>query len=303
MRRRVFLATPLVLACASARAGGAVPYPPVLASDAVVLPRDFGSHPAYRTEWWYVTGWVNAADDRTFGFQVTFFRNRPGVAEDNPSRFAPRQLLFAHAALADPQIGHLRHDQRTARAGFGVAEASTATTDVHIGNWSLKAVQGGYRASVLARGFRLDLRFMPTQAPLLQGDAGYSRKGANPLQASHYYSEPQLAVRGSIGVEGKDIAVTGTAWLDDEWSSELMVDGAVGWDWTGLNLDDGTAIMAFRMRGHDGHALWAGGTQRTANGQRAHVCTGTGALAAAAPMALTAHFNRLPGCDAAAGGR
>jgi predicted secreted hydrolase len=266
MKRRDFIAGPLLLALVSARVEGAVSYPPVLESDAIVLPRDFGSHPAFRTEWWYVTGWLNAQDGRTFGFQVTFFRDRPGVAEDNPSRFAPKQLLLAHAALADPAIGRLRHDQRVARAGFGLAEAHTGTTDVHIGNWSLRNEHGAYRAAVVARDFTLDLRCTPTQPTLLQGQGGYSRKGANPLQASHYYSEPQLAVSGSIGVQGKDIAVSGTAWLDHEWSSELMVDGAVGWDWTGLNLDDGTASMAFRMRGHSGKVLWAGGTQRAPDG-------------------------------------
>ncbi len=72
------------------------------------------------------------------GVQITFFRNRPGVAESGTSRFAPRQLLFAHAAIADPRTARLQHDQRAARAGFGLAEAATTTTDVHIGDWSLR---------------------------------------------------------------------------------------------------------------------------------------------------------------------
>src|SRR5262245_45460212 len=90
---------------------------------ALVFPRDRGAHPEFRTEGWYVTGWVTDDTGREYGVQVTFFRNRPGVAEANPSVFAARQLLFAHAAIADPRGGRLYHDQRAARAGLGLAEA------------------------------------------------------------------------------------------------------------------------------------------------------------------------------------
>ena len=168
------------------------------------FPQDYGSHPAFRNEWWYVTGWVDDASGNAAGFQVTFFRNRPRVAEDNPSRFAPRQLLFAHAALADPRYGRLRHDQRAARAGFDIAAAHEGTTDVWIGDWSLRQSEGSYRARIAARDFRLDLQFAPTQAVLLQGDAGFSRKGPSPHQASYYYSQPQLAVTGQVATAGSD---------------------------------------------------------------------------------------------------
>jgi predicted secreted hydrolase len=263
LKRRAFLASPLLLFAAAAN--GAEAYPEVTAGRPLQFPRDYGSHPAFRNEWWYVTGWVNDASGNAAGFQVTFFRNRPRVAEDNPSRFAPRQLLFAHAALADPRYGRLRHDQRAARAGFDIAAALEGTTDVWIGDWSLQLIEGSYRARIAARDFRLDLRFAP-QAVLLQGDAGFSRKGPSPRQASYYYSQPQLAVTGQVAAAGKDANVTGTAWLDHEWSSELMAADATGWDWLGINLDGGGALMAFRMRDRSGAALWAGGSHRTRDG-------------------------------------
>jgi predicted secreted hydrolase len=264
MRRRVFLASPLLLVTAAAR--GSEAYPEVTAGRPLQFPQDYGSHPAFRNEWWYVTGWVDDASGNAAGFQVTFFRNRPRVAEDNPSRFAPRQLLFAHAAIADPRYGRLRHDQRAARAGFDIAAAHEGTTDVWIGDWSLQQSEGSYRARITARDFRLDLRFAPTQAVLVQGDAGFSRKGPSPRQASYYYSQPQLAVTGQVAAAGKDANVTGTAWLDHEWSSEYMAADATGWDWIGINLDDGGALMAFRMRSRAGAAFWAGGSLRARDG-------------------------------------
>ncbi|MGA8032926.1 MAG: carotenoid 1,2-hydratase, partial [Casimicrobiaceae bacterium] len=243
---------------------------------ALSFPRDEGAHPAFRNEWWYVTGWLRDADAREFGFQVTFFRNRPGIAEDNPSRFAPRELLFAHAAIADPGIARLRSDQRAAREGFGLAGASTARTDVHIGDWSLVEtpdvvvgdVHAGdrYRAEVRGRDFALDLALAATSPVMLQGDAGVSRKGPDPTDASYYYSRPQLAASGTLDFGAGARPVRGIAWLDHEWSSRYLAAGAVGWDWTGINLDDGGALMAFRIRDRDGGTLWAGGSHRDATG-------------------------------------
>jgi len=264
MKRRSFLALPLSMA--AGRVFADVEYARVVPR-ALAFPRDHGAHPDFRTEWWYVTGWVADAAGRDYGVQVTFFRNRPGIAEANPSAFAPRELVFAHAALADPRHGRLRHDQRAARAGLGLAGTDQASTRAYIDDWSLVLRDGRYLAKISARDFALDLTFAPTQPLLLQGDAGYSRKGADPAQASHYYSQPQLAVTGAVTVGGGVSAVTGTAWLDHEWSSTVMAPGAAGWDWVGINLADGGTLMAFRMRDKAGRALWAGGTLRGSDGR------------------------------------
>lgn len=265
MKRRHFLGVPLVLIARHALAAGA--YPPVEPGHAFRFPRDHGSHPDFRVEWWYVTGWLADGAGNDYGVQVTFFRNRPRVDEENPSAFAPRQLLFAHAALASLQAGGLRHDQRAARAGFGLAAASAETTRVVIDDWSLALDGDVYRARVAARGFALELAFTATAPVLANGEGGYSRKGPLPREASFYYSRPQLAVTGTIGVDGKTLAVTGRAWLDHEWSSEVMAPEAAGWDWTGVNFADGSALMAFRMRDRAGGVLWAGGTHRGSDGR------------------------------------
>jgi len=197
-------------------------YPPVRQGVALQFPRDHGSHPQFRSEWWYITGWLKAAGGKELGVQITFFRNRPRVAEDLSSRFAPRQLLFAHAALADPAAAGLLHDQRAARAGFGLAQAEEGRTEVAIEDWSLKQTGSGYVAEVAARDFRYSLRFDAKQAVLLQGERGFSRKGPNPAQASYYYSIPHLAVTGSVVIGGRELEVSGEAWLDHEWSSEAL---------------------------------------------------------------------------------
>ncbi|HJW24619.1 MAG TPA: carotenoid 1,2-hydratase [Rhodocyclaceae bacterium] len=246
---------------------GAVDYPPVAAGRPLAFPRDFGSHPDFRNEWWYVTGWAKDREGRDYGFQVTFFRHRPGVAEDNASAFAPRQLLFAHVALTDAAGGRLHHDQRAARAGFGLAEAKVGDTGAWIGDWRLERQGETYRARIAARDFALELDFSPTQGPMLQGEGGYSRKGPLPRQASYYYSLPHLAVSGAVAVDGQRRPVSGTAWLDHEWSSEGLAPGAVGWDWVGINLKNGGALMAFRLRDRSGATLWTAGSWRDPHGE------------------------------------
>ena len=265
MKRRTFLAVAAVGAAprlARAQAAFAQVTPRVLA-----FPRDHGSHPAFRTEWWYVTGWLRDERNVECGVQVTFFRSRPGVAESVASALAPRQVLFAHVAIADPRRGTLLHDQRAARAVLGLAGASETTTDVWIDDWRLTLDADTYRARVGARGFAFDLSFRAAAPPLLQGDDGLSRKGPAPEQASYYYSRPQLALAGELAIGTSRSRVEGTAWLDHEWSSEYLASEAAGWDWTGIDLDDGGALMAFRIRDANKGALWAGATWRRADGR------------------------------------
>jgi predicted secreted hydrolase len=268
VKRRSFLRVPLALVPAHA---GAVTFPAVSPDLTLEFPRDHGSHPAFRTEWWYITAWVRRIDEkdaagRDLGVQITFFRNRPGVAEGGTSRFAPRQLLFAHVAVADPQHGRLWHDQRAARAGFGLAESEEITTGVHIGDWSLRLTGDTYNARIVAREFAVDLRFAASTPPMLQGSQGVSRKGPKSQQASYYYSRPHLMVAGTLSLPRSATAVHGTAWLDHEWSSDYLAPEARGWDWVGLNFNDGSALMAFRIRDSRGDAYWAGGAWRGRDG-------------------------------------
>jgi predicted secreted hydrolase len=261
------------------------------------FPADHGAHPDSHIEWWYVTGWLRdagragargiaAASGTTppdFGFQATFFRMRTGVAQDSPSRFAARQLVFAHVALTDLSSGRpsgapaLLHDQRAAREGFGIAAVpgTGGEQTLRLRDWTLaRAAAGGadgrsshLRIETRCEGFALALALDGTQPLLLQGEAGYSRKGPRPDQASRYYSEPQLRARGRVERTGAPPhEVEGRAWLDHEWSDRLLPPDAAGWDWIGIDLIDGSALMAFRMRDLDGRPIWAGGSFRDASG-------------------------------------
>jgi predicted secreted hydrolase len=250
MRRRAFLA--LAFLPVSSWAETKVRYPDVTPRRKLVFPRDHGAHPEYRVEWWYITGWLNGAMSGPLGFQITFFRARPEEESDNPSKFNPRQILFAHAALSDPKRGRLVHDQRAARAGFSLAHAETERTGVRIDDWRLELHGNRYEARIAARDFLFELDLVAEQL-VLQGDAGFSRKGHRPHEASYYYSRPHLSVAGKVN--GRN--VEGSAWLDHEWSSAYMAPEAAGWDWCGINLLDGGSLMAFQMRDKQGGVHYA----------------------------------------------
>jgi len=274
-RRRAWLrALPALAAAPRAYAGAAVS-----SRRPLQFPRDHGAHPQTAIEWWYVTGWLARDAEPQYGFQITFFRSHTGFGADSVGRFAARQLLFAHAALSDLRARRHVHAQRFARwsgePGTPLAGAATADTDVHIGEWLLRRSDGGGRSRYAARfgggaaaqAFELAVQLRATQPPLLQGIGGQSQKGPDPAQASRYVSEPQLQADARLRRSGQATQLTGRAWLDHEWSDHLMPPQAVGWDWIGMNLDDGAALTAFQLRRADGRALWAGGGFRSAGGE------------------------------------
>ncbi len=240
---------------------------PALIERPLQFPRDLGSHPDTAIEWWYVTGELRARS-KLYGFQLTFFRSRVPSTQAMSSAFAAKQLIFAHAAVTDVAGQRLLHDQRIARSSgnesVDLASSSASGTDVGLRDWSLRHQNGLYLARVSARDFAFALTLNETQPLLLQGDQGLSRKGPQAAQASYYYSVPQLSVSGELTLAGKPMAVTGRAWLDHEWSQSLLHPDAVGWDWIGMNLQNGSALTAFRLRRKDGSALWAGGSWREA---------------------------------------
>ena len=261
MKRRAFMLSCLLSAIADATPQ----YAKVLRGLALQFPRDHGAHPDFRTEWWYVTGALDLPR-RDIGFQLTFFRVRTGFAETLASPINASQILFAHAAMTLPG-DKLLHADRAARANLGAGFSST-DCDVHIGAWQMQRnASEVFTLKAQDAQFAFDFSLTPTQPKMLQGDAGFSQKGARAEQASYYVTWPQLRVDGNIVLDGKSQRAQGKAWFDHEWSSEVLGEADVGWDWLGINLADGAALMAFRIRNAAGNTVFAHATLRDAVGR------------------------------------
>ena len=221
------------------------------------FPRDHGAHLDVRTEWWYLTAILRDDGGAVYGVQATFFRRGldPGAADPAASPLRARHLLAGHLAVADVSSGRFAHAERLRRAAGGLAGVATDDLDVFIGDWSLaRTADGVLRVSAVAReeGIGVDLELRPKGPPILHGDAGYSRKGADPGNASAYVSWPRLEVGGTLRLGDRVVDVTGGAWFDHEWGTSQLGEGVAGWDWFSLRLDDGRSLMVYRLRREDG---------------------------------------------------
>jgi len=257
---RIFLALALVLVVeAEPRPGFSQP----AAGRRFAFPRDHGSHPEFALEWWYVTGHLYETNGLRHGFQATFFRRstprRTEAAAPATPTFGDDQLHLAHMAFLDGASGHFLHQERLNRDGWDAA-ASTNLLDVRNGNWSLRHGVGsagdpGAGAVELRGGVRAEvawtLSLSPAKPLVVFGTNGVSRKAAEPWASSHYLTFTRLAVTGTLTRDGRPRRVQGEAWMDHEFSSSQLGTGQVGWDWAGIQLNDGREIMAYRMRRAD----------------------------------------------------
>lgn len=232
-----------------ARATGPVPF---------AFPRDDGPHPDYRSEWWYWTGNLRTADGRAFGYQFTVFRF--ALAPSAPQRtsaWATREAWMAHLTLTDAQGRRFVAQERSARGAAGLAGAQADPFRVWCDGWSVD----GNRLRAEAGDVALDLALQPGKPAVLQGDRGYSRKGADPANASLYYSRTRMPTSGTIRLGSETFTVDGASWMDREWSTSALEPGVVGWDWFALQLDDGRDLMFYRLRTADGAMTpFSGGT-------------------------------------------
>ena len=223
------------------------------------FPRDHAAHPAFRTEWWYYTGQLAAEGDSLapadLGFQLTFFRR--GVARPDPPRpsaWALRDVYFAHLAVSDLAGRRFHFAERMSRGALGSAGTDSTTYRVWIDDWQATlAADGSQRLTASEPGSHaIDLRLVPRKPPALHGEAGLSRKGGAVEQASHYYSITRLDAEGTVRLRARTLQVRGEAWMDHEFSTGDLAPNLVGWDWFGLQLDDGSELMLYVLRRADG---------------------------------------------------
>lgn len=218
----------------------------------LAVPRDHVSHPAFKLEWWYYTGNVDTEAGRRFGYQVTFFRVGIDPSPSNPSTFAVRDLYVAHVAVTDVSGRQYLFAERVNRAGVGAAGASPLDYRVWNDDWEARLEFGRHRLQARDPRFAIDLLLSEDRPAVLHGDHGYSRKGSTPGNASEYYSLTRMPTDGAITVDGERYRVRGLSWMDHEFGTTFLEKTQQGWDWFSLQLDDGTDLMVFELRGPDG---------------------------------------------------
>lgn len=216
------------------------------------FPRDHGSHPEFRIEWWYLTGHLESGENR-FGFQATFFRlgRQPNPTENSPD-FGKGTFYLAHMALSDAAKKRFHHEERLNRAGWD-AHAATDQLDIANGNWSLRMEGDTIRLEgTIDAEVSLSLELRPGKPLVVFGEDGVSRKGAEASAASHYLTFTRLGASGNLRIGDATMDVTGEAWMDHEISSSQLDRNQIGWDWTAIQFTDGREIMGYVLRNRDG---------------------------------------------------
>ena len=229
------------------------------------FPNDHGSHPSFRLEWWYLTGWLN--DMKVpYGFQVTFFRLGTGYRFQENTSFDSSQIVFVHCSISDPNQNRLFVAQKIGRPGIGPVGIKKEDMRLQFEDilFFREEKADKYFLRMNQREFNLNLAITPPGqfgsrfAPVLNGENGFSQKGPNKDYASYYYSRPNLGITGDLSLHQKNPRkVSGIGWLDHEWMSQLLMDDFVGWDWVGINLIDGSSLMVFKIRKQDGSIGWS----------------------------------------------
>ena len=245
-------------------------------SHTLTFPADFGAHPDFRTEWWYYTGNLQTSEGRHFGFELTIFRVGllpPTVTLPNDSDWSSRDLYFAHFAVSDIGSDHFYAFQRYSRPGPGLAGAQSDPYHVWLEDWNItESTPGGYRLQAGQGEIKLDLTLTDEVGVVLHGENGYSRKGKDATNASYYYSQPRLRAGGSIQINGVQYTVTGLAWNDHEFSTGVLDENQIGWDWFSLQFEEGPALMLFQLRERGGGISdSASGTFIAADGTPQHL--------------------------------
>jgi predicted secreted hydrolase len=241
------------------------------------FPRDHGSHPTYRTEWWYYTGHLHSKIGRAFGFELTFFRR--GVPPDEiktlPSKWSVKDLYLAHFAVTDISGKRFHFSEKFSREGLGKAGADESRLRVWIDDWRAEAsieLAASHTLAAHDETHALALTLQPAKPLVTHGAAGISRKGKDVGQASHYYSFTRLATSGKLTIDGESFDVTGTSWMDHEFGSAELGADQVGWDWFSIQLEDDTELMLYRMRRKDGSSdLASSGTAVSPDGRTRHL--------------------------------
>jgi len=216
------------------------------------FPQDHYSHPEFRTEWWYYTGHIVSRDQRSFGYQLTFFRTALQRKGAQKSRWTLTTVYFAHFALTDEKGKAFTFGEKISRGALGQAGAETNRLHVWVENWFLKEEDGDHLLEAHDPSMAIRFRLTPLKPPVVNGIDGVSQKAEGEGYASYYYSMTRMRTKGELTLKGKAFSVEGISWMDHEFGSNQLRDYQVGWDWFSIQLDNNMELMLYIIRHEDG---------------------------------------------------
>lgn len=287
MRRRVALfaagaITLLAIACADTDRSQPVPSPPppepTPAPVPVSFPRDEGPHDN-RLEWWYYSGHLQDEEGNEYGFHFVVFQSLDTSESDE--RRAPGYA--AQFGLTD--VGGNKHLQDARFATGEQPQAGPGLNGLRIADWSLSANPELHTLQAGTDGVRLSLSMTPTKPPALHNEIGWLAVPATGW--TYYYSRPRMAAEGTLELDGRRLTVRGDVWMDHQWGDFFVLGNPAGWQWFGIQLDDGTDLMVTQSRGVDGEIDALYGSLINPDGSVTPLRSGSGAAGGSGDLVVS----------------
>ena len=233
--------------------------PPPPSAAAVVFPEDEGPHDT-PVEWWYFNGMLRDEAGGEYSYHFVTFQLE-GTREGTP------HLL--QATLGNHRSG-THYDAET--LALAPVHPEATGVDIKTGDWLMRGGSDGYDMRFQFSGpdgpVDLELSAVSQREPVLHGGSGLVDMGPE-AGSTYYYSRTRLAVSGWIEDTGSRREVSGPGWMDHQWGDITRRD--IGWDWSSIQLDDGSDLMVAVIWDPDGRRRLAGhGTYREPDGDVTH---------------------------------
>ena len=222
----------------------------------VSLPRDAAAHFSVATEWWYYTGFLNAADGKRYGFELVFFKAfaPPAAKIMNvlPVNWVSNPVYVAHFALSDLAARKHVFVEQSNFPQFWSANAGDSLYSVSNGMWRAWGSGGRHHLRATVGNYALSLNLDAAKPAALHGPGGSGVVDMGQAGTSYYYSYTDLRGAGLLTVDGVQQTANAAVWMDHQWGSWNSHEGFAGWDWFSLRLEDGSQAMLFNFRDADG---------------------------------------------------
>ncbi|MBT4072589.1 MAG: hypothetical protein HOE75_02775 [Chloroflexi bacterium] len=237
----------LTVACASTDRTMPVPDPPTIAPIPtpvpISFPEDEGLHDD-RLEWWYYSGHLEDEQGDEYGFHFVIFQSLDSA--DDPNGQAPGYA--AQFGLTD--VGERAHLQDARFSTGEQPQVGPGLSGLRVADWTLSANPDRHAFNAMSGDTNLSLTMTPTKPPVFHNEIGWLAGPTNGW--TYYYSRPRMAAQGSLQLDDRTLTVSGDVWMDHQWGEFFVLGNPAGWQWFGIQLDDGSELMVTQTRNVDG---------------------------------------------------
>ncbi|QMV41904.1 lipocalin family protein [Cohnella cholangitidis] len=245
---------------------------------ALSIPKDAAPHPESNLEWWYCYAYIDGSGGRRYALMISFFRvgelpRLKGhyliyslIRLDQPGFIArsclDRALVYQMAGLYLPSYFLIKPNDKHTWEQYGtllkgkLPSPHSWMKDVSVRSRPTRLDYGEasiifkdeesqrFTLHIQDREARIELEFEPCKRLTAIDEQGT-------LNGFYYYSSTRNSVKGRIYDEEGSEQVSGEGWFDHQWGRNYELLKGEGWNWFGLQLDDGRELLISQLHAAD----------------------------------------------------